>query len=142
MTTIRRLTIGRIGGLAITVLVGIISGLWVGYILIYPYATLPVPQHTLGIVLLLGIYIDRFAETMLDRIVMLFSAAVIAFIIGAFVFSLPALLGLFGNPIVQQTVYINGLRRALIYTLPVVVLLLAGTFTAYLFRNILAELTR
>lgn len=125
-----------------TLLVGFVSGCWVGYVLIYPVSSIPLPRYTVTGVVSLGYYVDYFARSMLDRLLIVFSASVLAFAVGFVVYSFPALAGWFEDPVVRRSLYLSGLREVFLFTLLAMTLLLAGTFGSYVLRNAYAELTR
>lgn len=139
---VRRLSSGRTGSALATLLVGVTAGCWVGYVLVYPVSSLPLPKYTLAGVVVLGYYLDYFAESMLGRLLTVFGAAAIAYVVGFSGYAFPALVGWYTEPVVQRTLYLSGLRQAFLFTMMAMVLLLLGTFVSYIARNTYAEMTR
>lgn len=125
-----------------TLLVGFVAGCWVGYVLVYPVSSLPLPRFTVVGVVLLGVYLDLAAETMLDRLLAILGAGVFAYATGFAVYAFPALVGWYTDPVVQRGIYLSGLREGFIFALLAATLLLVGTFGSYVLRNTYAELTR
>lgn len=130
------------GDVFTTILVGFVSGCWVGYVLIYPVSSLPLPKYTLAATVLLGVYVDYFASSMLRRIGIVLGASVVAYVTGFVWYAFPALLGWFPSPVTQRAMYFSGLRETFIFTLLGMTLLFTGTFIAYIIRNAYAEVTR
>lgn len=139
---LRRLSSGRTGSALATLLVGVTAGCWVGYVLVYPVSSLPLPKYTLAGVVVLGYYLDYFAESMLGRLLTVFGAAAIAYVVGFSGYAFPALVGWYTEPVVRRTLYLSGLREAFLFTMMAMILLLLGTFVSYIARNTYAEVTR
>lgn len=137
-----RLSSGRIGSALATLLVGVTAGCWVGYVLVYPVSSLPLPKYTLAGVVVLGYYLDYFAESMLGRLLTVFGAAVIAYVVGFSGYAFPALVGWYADPVVRRSLYFSGLREAFLFAMMAMILLLLGTFVSYIARNTYAEVTR
>lgn len=136
----QRFVYSRQGSVLATLSVGAITGCWIAYALLYPLSSLPLPKYALAGVILLGWYIDHFARSMLDRIIILLGSVLVAFITAFVVYTLPALLGWYSDPILQRTLYITGLKKVSIFTLAALVLLIAGTLSAYVLRNAYREI--
>jgi hypothetical protein len=134
-----RLVNSRRGSVLAALSVGVITGCWIAYALLYPLSSLPLPRYTLVSVALLGGYIDYFARSMLDRIGILIGAVIVAFITAFVVYTLPASLGWHSDPILQRTLFISGLKQVSIFTLAALVLLIGGTLGAYILRNVYRE---
>lgn len=126
----------------VTALVGVTSGCWVAYALVYPVSSLPVPRYSLVGVVVLGGYVDAAARSMLDRVSMVVGAAVLTYGTGFVGYAFPALVGWIDEPVVRRALYVSGLRRAFVFSLLATTLLLLGTFVAYVGRNTYAEFTR
>ncbi|MFB6221095.1 MAG: hypothetical protein ABEH90_06615 [Halolamina sp.] len=126
----------------ITALVGFTAGCWVGYVLVYPVSSLPLPKYTVVGVVVLGVYLDIAADTMLERLLATVGAGVVAYATGVVVYAFPAVVGWYTDPVVQRTLYLSGLRRGFIFALLAATLLLMGTFVSYIARNTYAEFTR
>jgi len=133
---------GRLGAAATTLLVGFTSGCWVAYVLVYPVSSLPLPKYTLAATLVLGVYVDYAADSMLSRIGIVLGGTLVAYVTGFVWYSLPALLGWYTNPVTQRALYLSGLRETFIFTLVAMTLLFTGTFVAYIVRNAYEEITR
>lgn len=133
---------GRRGSVLAGLLVGVTAGCWVAYVLIYPVSSLPLHKYTLVGVVGLGFYIDYYAETMFDRLVTVFGASFVAFVVGFAGYAFPALVGWYSDPVVQRGIYLSGLRDALLFTLLATTLLILGTFGSYVLRNTYEEVTR
>lgn len=138
----QRVVSNRFLPFVVTVLVGLLTGFWVGYALIYPYSSLPIPRFAFGGVFVFGLFIDYYSRSMMERIVMLFGAAFIAYVAAFIVFSLPALLGWYTDPSIRQGVYLAGLKRTFLFWTGSLMLLIAGTFGSYIIRGSFIELTR
>lgn len=132
----------RLRAAAVALLVGVTAGCWVGYVLVYPVSSLPLPRYTVAGVVVLGGYVDYYAESMLQRFLVAFGAVLVAFATGFAVYAFPALVGWFSSPAVRRAIYLSGLRRAFLFTLLAMTLLLLGTFVSYVGRNLYAEITR
>lgn len=141
-TTLQRTVRGRRGSVLATVLVGIITGCWVAYVLVYPVSSLPLPKYTLAGIFLLGFYADFYAESMLDRLLTVFAASTVAFIVGFVGYAFPALVGWYSDPLVRRAIYLSGLRETFLFTLLAMTLLIVGTFGSYILRNTYEEFTR
>jgi hypothetical protein len=137
-----RLTVGRTGSALTVVLVGVTAGCWVGYALVYSLSGLWLPQYTLVVVVVLGFYVDYLAESMLDRVVTLLGSALVAYLTGFGVFTLPALVGWYTDPVLRRALYLSGLKRTFVVWGAGFVLLVAGTFVSYILRGTYAEVTR
>ena len=137
-----RLSRGRTGSAFTTLLAGVTAGCWVAYVLIYPVSSLPLPKYTLAGVFVLGYYVDYFAESMLGRLLTVFAASGVAFVVGFVGYAFPALVGWYADPVVQRSLYLSGLREVFLFSLMAMTLLLVGTFISYLSRNTYAEITR
>lgn len=137
-----RLIVGRRGSIFTAFIIGAISGCWIAYILLYPFSSLPIPRYTLVVVVVLGWYIDYFARSMPDRLGILLGSSLIAYAVAFVAFTLPALIGIYQDPIVKRTVYLQGLRQVFIFTMPAVILLITGTLGAYVLSRTYDELTR
>lgn len=127
---------------AVTVLVGLLTGFWVGYALIYPFSSLPLPRFAFAGVFVFGIFLDYYARSMMGRLAMLFGAAFLAYIVAFVVFSMPALLGWYTDPSIRQGVYLAGLKRTFLFWTGALMLLIAGTFGSYVVRGSIIEFTR
>lgn len=125
-----------------TLLVGVTAGCWVGYVLIYPVSSLPLPKFSVVATVVLGVYIDAAAETMGDRLLATFAAGVVSFVTGFVVYAFPALVGWYADPVVKRSLYFSGLREVFIFALLAGTLLLVGTFASYILRNTYREMTR
>lgn len=136
-----RLVNSRRGSVLATLLVGAITGCWIAYALLYPLSSLPLPRYAMVGVALLGVYIDYFARSMLDRIGILIGSVIVAFVTAFAVYTLPALLGWYSDPILRRTLFISGLKQVSIFTLAALVLLIGGTLGAYILRNVYRELS-
>lgn len=132
----------RLGGAFAVLLVGITTGCWVAYVLIYPVSSIPLPQYTIAGVVVLGYYLDYFVESMLERLLSVFVASAVAFLTGFGGYSFPALVGWYSAPAVRRSVYLSGLRETFLFTLLAMTLLLTGTILSYILRNTYAEVTR
>lgn len=141
-TTLGRAIRGRRGSALATLLVGITTGCWVAYVLVYPVSSLPLPKYTLAGVFVLGFYADFYAESMLDRLLTVFAASTVAFVVGFVGYAFPALVGWYSDPVVRRAIYLSGLRETFLFTLLAMTLLIVGTFGAYVLRNTYAEITR
>ncbi|MFB6201759.1 MAG: hypothetical protein ABEI98_07090 [Halorhabdus sp.] len=129
--------------MALTVLlVGVVTGFWVGYVLVYPVSSLRLSQFTVVSVVLLGVYLDTAAEGMQERLFGVVIAGSISYVVGFAVYAFPALVGWYSDPIVRRAIYFRGLREIFIFALLAATLLLAGTFVSYIVRNTYAEITR
>lgn len=117
------------------------AGCWVGYALIYPVSSLPLPRYTLVGVVVLGVYLDTVAETMLERLLAVFGSGVGSYAIGVTIYALPGLLNWYSDPVVRRSLYLTGLRKAFIFGLLATTLLLFGTFLSYVLRNAYDELS-
>lgn len=137
-----RLSSGHTGSLLAALSVGVTAGCWVAYVLVYPVSSLPLPKYTLAGVVFLGYYIDYFAESMLGRLLTVFVASGVAYVVGFVGYAFPALVGWYSNPVVQRSLYFSGLREGFLFSLVAMTLLLAGTFMSYILRNSYTELTR
>jgi len=137
-----RLSSGRTGGAFATLLVGVTAGCWVGYVLVYPVSSLPLPRYTLVGVVVLGYYLDYFAESMLGRLLAVFGASAVAYVVGFSGYAFPALVGWYADPVVRRSLYLSGLREAFLFAMMAMTLLLLGTFVSYIVRNTYAEITR
>jgi hypothetical protein len=137
-----RLSSGRTGSAFVTLLVGVVAGCWVGYVLVYPVSSLPLPRYTLAGVVVLGYYLDYFAESMLARLLTVFGASAVAYVVGFAGYAFPALVGWYADPLVRRSLYFSGLREAFLFSLMAMTLLLVGTFVSYIARNTYAEFTR
>jgi hypothetical protein len=133
---------GRRGSALATLLIGVTTGCWVAYVLVYPVSSLPLHQYTIAGVVGLGGYADYYAETMMDRLLTVFGAAGIAFVVGFVGYAFPALVGWYSDPVVQRAIYLSGLRDTFLFTLLGMTLLIAGTFGSYVVRNTYAEVVR
>jgi hypothetical protein len=138
----QRLVRGRTASALAALLTGVVAGCWVAYVLVYPVSSLPLPKYTLAGVVVLGYYLDYFAESMLGRLLTVFVASGVAYVVGFAGYAFPALVGWYTDPGVQRSIYLSGLRRAFLFSLMAMTLLLAGTFISYILRNSYAELTR
>jgi len=127
---------------AVAGLVGVTAGCWVGYVLVYPVSSLALPRYTVAGVVVLGVYLDRVAGSMAQRLGAVLGAGAVAFATGWTVYALPALVGWFDTPAVQQAIYLRGLRRGFLFALLALTLLFLGTFCSYVGRNVYAEATR
>lgn len=123
-------------------LVGITAGFWVGYVMVHPVSSLPLPRFTVVGATALGVYLDVSAETMQDRLVGVVAAGALGYVVGFLVYAFPAVVGWYGDPIVRRTIYLTGLREAFIFALLGATLLLVGTFVSYIVRNAYEEITR
>ena len=123
-------------------LVGTTAGCWVGYVLVYPVSSLPLPKFTVVGTVALGVYLDVAAETMHDRLIGAGVAGFLSFVTGFVVYAFPALVGWYADPIVRRSLYLSGLRQAFIFALLAGTLLLVGAFVSYILRNTYAEVTR
>ncbi|WP_373190044.1 hypothetical protein [Halolamina sp.] len=123
-------------------LVGLTAGCWVGYVLVHPISSLPLPKFTVVGVVLLGVYIDAAADTMQERLFGVIIAGLISYVTGFVVYAFPALVGWYTDPIVRRTVYLTGLREVFLFALLAGTLLLTGTFISYIGRNTYEEITR
>ena len=123
-------------------LVGFTTGCWVGYVLVYPVSSIPLPRFTVLGVVLLGGYIDAAADTMQQRLFGVLLAGVIGYLTGFVVYAFPALVGWYADPLVQRALYLSGLREVFIFALLAGTLLLLGTFVSYIVRNTYEEITR
>jgi len=137
-----RLSRGRTGSALATLLTGVTAGCWVAYVLVYPVSSLPLPKYTLAGIVVLGYYVDYFAESMLGRLLSVFVASGVAFVVGFVGYAFPALVGWYTDPGVQRSLYLSGLRDVFLFALMAMTLLLAGTFLSYLGRNVYTEVTR
>ncbi|GAA5066143.1 hypothetical protein ACFFQF_18800 [Haladaptatus pallidirubidus] len=140
--TRNHLLTGRRESAFIALLIGFITGCWIGYVLIYPISSLPLPRYTLVSVILLGAYIDYVTRSMLDRLLIVFAASLIAFVIGFVVYTFPALVGWYNTVLIQRSLYLSGLRKTFLFALLAMTLLLMGTLISYIIRNTYAEVTR
>ena len=123
-------------------LVGFTTGCWVGYVLVYPVSSIPLPRFTVLGVVLLGGYIDAAADTMQQRLFGVLLAGVIGYLTGFVVYAFPALVGWYADPLVRRALYLSGLREVFIFALLAGTLLLLGTFVSYIVRNTYEEITR
>lgn len=123
-------------------LVGITAGCWVGYVLVYPVSSLPIPKYTVAGVVLLGVYLDAAAETMGDRLFGTLLAGLVSYVVGFAVYAFPALVGWYSDPLVARSLYFSGLREGFIFALLAGTLLLVGTMVSYVGRNAYSEFTR
>lgn len=123
-------------------LVGFTTGCWVGYVLVYPVSSIPLPRFTVLGVVLLGGYIDAAADTMQQRLFGVLLAGVIGYLTGFVVYTFPALVGWYADPVVRRALYLTGLREVFIFALLAGTLLLLGTFVSYIVRNTYEEITR
>ncbi|NHX37955.1 MULTISPECIES: hypothetical protein [Halolamina] len=123
-------------------LVGVVAGCWVGYVLVHPVSSLPLPRFTVVGVVVLGIYIDMAAEQMGERLFGVVAAGFISYVVGFVVYAFPALMGWYADPVVRRAIYFRGLREVFIFALLAATLLLVGTFVSYILRNTYAEITR
>lgn len=139
---VQRITRGRRGSVLATLLIGIATGCWIAYVLVYPVSSLPFHKYTLAGVFVLGFYADYYAESMLDRLVTVFGASVVAFVVGFGGYAFPALVGWYSDPVVRRAIYLSGLRETFLFTLVAMTLLIAGTFGSYVLRNTYEEITR
>lgn len=126
----------------VVLLVGVTTGFWVGYVLVFPVSSLPLPRFTVVGVVALGIYLDVAASSMEERLLGVLAAGVLSYVTGFVVYAFPALVGWYADPIVRRAVYLTGLREAFIFALLAGTLLLVGTFCSYIGRNTYAEFTR
>lgn len=133
---------GRRGSVLAALLVGITTGCWVAYVLIYPVSSLPLHKYTLVGVVGLGFYVDYYAESMFDRLMTVFGGSLVAFVTGFAGYAFPALVGWYNDPAVQRGIYLSGLRDAFLFTLLAITLLTLGTFGSYVLRNTYEEVTR
>lgn len=133
---------GRRGSAFATLLVGTITGCWIAYVLIYPISSLPLHRYTLAGVIGLGFYADYYAESMFDRLVTVFGASLVAFVVGFIGYAFPALVGWYTEPAVQRGIYLSGLRDTFLFSLVATTLLVLGTFGSYVLRNTYEEVTR
>lgn len=141
-TALQRVARGRRGSVLATLLVGITTGCWVAYVLVYPVSSLPLHKYTLASVFALGFYADYYAESMLDRLVTVFGASIAAFVVGFGGYAFPALVGWYSDPIVRRAIYLSGLRDTFLFTLLGMTLLITGTFGSYVLRNTYEEFAR
>lgn len=123
-------------------LVGTTAGCWVGYVLVYPVSSLPLPRFTVVGTVVLGAYLDAAAETMEDRLLGALAAGLVSYVTGFVVYAFPALVGWYTDPVITRSLYLSGLREAFIFALLSGTLLLVGTFMSYIVRNTYAEITR
>lgn len=123
-------------------LVGLTAGCWVGYVLVYPVSSLPLPKYSVVATVLLGGYLDAAAETMEDRLLGVLAAGLLSYVTGFVIYAFPALIGWYSDPLVTRSLYLSGLREAFIFALLAGTLLLVGTFISYIGRNTYAEITR
>lgn len=123
-------------------LVGLTAGCWVGYVLVHPISSVPLPRFTVVGVVLLGIYVDAAADTMQERLFGVIVAGLISYVTGFVVYAFPALVGWYADPVVRRALYLTGLREAFIFALLAGTLLLTGTFVSYIGRNVYEEVTR
>lgn len=123
-------------------LVGLTAGCWVGYVLVHPISSVPLPRFTVVGVVLLGIYVDAAADTMQERLFGVIVAGLISYVTGFVVYAFPALVGWYADPVVRRALYLTGLREAFIFALLAGTLLLTGTFVSYIGRNVYEEITR
>ena len=137
-----RLLTGHSESALVVLLVGFTTGCWVGYVLIYPISSLPLPQYTLIGVILFGVYVDYVARSMLGRLLMIFGASSVAFVTGFVVYAFPALVGWYDTVLIQRSLYLSGLRETFLFTLLAMTLLIMGTFLSYIVRNTYNEMTR
>lgn len=79
---------------------------------------------------------------MLDRLGILLGSSIMAYAVAFILFTYPALAGLYGDPIVARSLYLQGLKQAFIFTMPVAVLLITGTLGFYVLSRTYKELTR
>jgi hypothetical protein len=79
---------------------------------------------------------------MLGRLLTVFGAAAIAYVVGFSGYAFPALVGWYTDPVVRRTLYFSGLREGFLFTMMAMILLLLGTFVSYIARNTYAEVTR
>lgn len=133
---------GRRGSALVALLVGFTAGCWVGYALVYPVSSLPLPRYTVVGIVALGAYVDYFARSMLDRLLVVFGASFVAYAAGFAVYAFPALLGWYDTELARRSLYLSGLRETLLFALLAMTLLLTGTFVSYIVRNAYAEITR
>lgn len=131
----------RRGSAFATLSVGVITGCWITYVLLYPLSSLPLPRYALAGVVALGWYVDYFARSMLDRIVVLFGSVLVASVTAFVAYTLPASLGWHADPVLRRALYLDGLKQVSIFTLGALVLLVAGTLGAYVLRNAYREIT-
>lgn len=129
----------RRGSVFATLSVGVITGCWIAYALLYSLSSLSLPRYTLGGVVLLGWYVDYFARSMLDRIGILLGSVLVAYVTAFVAYTLPALLGWYSDPIRERLLYLSALRQVFLFTLPALVLLIFGTLCAYMLGNIYRE---
>lgn len=137
-----RLSSGRTGSVFATLLVGITAGCWIGYALVYPVSSLPLPRYTLASVVILGYYLNYFSESMLEQLLTVFGASAVTCVVGFTGYAFPALVGWYRDPVVQRSLYFSGLKKALLFSMMAMTLLLIGTFISYVVRNTYAEVTR
>lgn len=123
-------------------LVGFTAGCWVGYVLVYPVSSLPLPKYSVAATVVLGLYLDAAAETMGDRLLGTLAAGVLSYATGFAVYAFPALVGWYTDPLVTRSLYLSGLREAFIFALLAGTLLLVGAFVSYIVRNTYDEITR
>ena len=123
-------------------LVGFTAGCWVGYVLIHPVSSLPLPRFSVVGTVVLGVYLDLAAETMGDRLLGAIAAGALSYVVGFVVYAFPALVGWYADPVVRRSLYFSGLREAFIFALLAATLLLVGMFASYIGRNAYAEVTR
>jgi len=142
MSGVGKLPDGWARRLFVLVGVGFVAGCWIAFALLYPLSSLPLPRYTMVWIVLLGPYVDYYAGSMLDRILLLLGAVVVAFVVAFAAFTFPALAGWHSDPIAVRSLYLTGLRRAFLFTLPAAVLLVVGTFAFYLIRQTYLEVTR
>ncbi|MEF8801624.1 MAG: hypothetical protein V5A38_01075 [Halolamina sp.] len=141
-TTLQRAVRGQRGSALATLLIGIITGCWVAYVLIYPVSSLGLPKYTLAGVFVLGFYADFYAESMLNRLLTVFAASIVAYVVGFVGYAFPALVGWYSDPFVRRAIYLSGLRETFLFSLLAMTLLIVGTFGAYVLRNTYEEATR
>ena len=137
-----RLLAGRRGSALVALLVGFTTGCWVGYALVYPVSSLPLPRYTVVGVVVLGVYVDYLARSMLDRLLVAFGASFVAYVAGFAVYAFPALVGWYDTALARRSLYLSGLRETFLFALLAMMLLLTGTFLSYIVRNTYAEVTR
>lgn len=137
-----RLMSGRLGSAFAALAIGVITGCWIAYVLLYSLSSLPLPRYTLGAVVLLGWYVNHFARSMLDRMAILFGSSLVAYVTAFVAYTLPGILGWVSDPLVQRSLYLRGLRQVFIFTTPAFVLLIVGTFVTYVSSEAYAEITR
>jgi len=140
--TVGRFARGRRGSALATLLIGTSTGCWIAYVLVYPVSSLPLHRYTLAGVFLLGFYADYYAESMLDRLLTVFGASLVAFVVGFVGYAFLALVGWYGDPLVRRAIYLSGLRETFLFTLLGMTLLIVGTFGSYVLRNTYEEIVR